>query len=80
MSVANGVWIDRSMPFKPSFKKVVDEVYKAASETVDFQNKVSLRLPVKSVGGLKRRLMVRDSFPRHSEQYDKAHISEWTIL
>lgn len=39
-SVANGVWIDRSLPFKPSFEQVVDKVYKATSESVDFQNKV----------------------------------------
>ena len=40
LSFANGVWIDQSLPFKPSFKKIVDEVYKAASNQVDFQNKV----------------------------------------
>ncbi|XP_059279256.1 serpin-ZX-like [Lycium ferocissimum] len=39
LSVANGVWIDQSLPFKPSFKKVVDNVYKAASSSVDFQYK-----------------------------------------
>ncbi|XP_027094423.1 serpin-ZX-like [Coffea arabica] len=39
LSFANGVWIDQSLPFKPSFKKIVDEVYKAASNQVDFQNK-----------------------------------------
>lgn len=39
LSFANGVWVDQSLPFKPSFKKVVDDVYKAASDQVDFQNK-----------------------------------------
>ncbi|XP_055833189.1 serpin-ZX-like [Solanum dulcamara] len=41
LSVANGVWIVRSMPFKPSFKKIVKKVYKATSKSVDFQIKVS---------------------------------------
>ncbi|XP_049391173.1 serpin-ZX-like [Solanum stenotomum] len=39
LSIANGVWIDQSLPFKHSFKHVVDNVYKASSEYVDFQNK-----------------------------------------
>lgn len=39
LSVANGIWIDQTLPLKPSFKQVVDNVYKAASESVDFQNK-----------------------------------------
>ncbi|XP_019174366.1 PREDICTED: serpin-ZX-like [Ipomoea nil] len=41
LSVANGLWIDRTLPLKPSFKHVVESVYKAASESVDFQNKAS---------------------------------------
>ncbi|KAF3622261.1 Serpin-ZX [Capsicum annuum] len=41
LSVANGVWIDQTLPFKPSFEKVVDKVYKATSNCVDFQNKAS---------------------------------------
>ena len=39
LSFANGVWFDRSLPLKPSFKQVLDNVYKAASKLVDFQNK-----------------------------------------
>ncbi|KAL3514563.1 hypothetical protein ACH5RR_027280 [Cinchona calisaya] len=39
LSFANGVWVDQSLPLKPSFKKIVDDVYKAASNQVDFQNK-----------------------------------------
>ncbi|KAK3025217.1 hypothetical protein RJ639_044565 [Escallonia herrerae] len=39
LSFVNGVWIDRSLPLKPSFKQVVDNVYKAASSHVDFQTK-----------------------------------------
>ncbi|MCD7460529.1 hypothetical protein HAX54_043695 [Datura stramonium] len=41
LSVANGVWIDQTLPFRPSFKQVVGNVYKAASESVDFQNKAA---------------------------------------
>nr|GMD93693.1 serpin-ZX-like [Ipomoea batatas] len=41
LSVANGLWLDRTLPIKPSFKYVVDTVYKAASESVDFQHKAS---------------------------------------
>ncbi|MBA0881655.1 hypothetical protein Goshw_001770 [Gossypium schwendimanii] len=39
LSFANGVWLDRSLPLKPSFKQVVDNVYNAASKLVDFQTK-----------------------------------------
>ncbi|KAK6792826.1 hypothetical protein RDI58_011907 [Solanum bulbocastanum] len=41
LSIANGIWIDQRLPLKPSFKQVVDNVYKAASEYVDFQNKAA---------------------------------------
>ncbi|CAK9178601.1 unnamed protein product [Ilex paraguariensis] len=39
LSFANGVWIDQSLSFKPSFKQVVDNLYKAVSSQVDFQTK-----------------------------------------
>lgn len=38
-SMDNAVWIDKSVSFKSSFKKVVDKAYEAASQVVDFQNK-----------------------------------------
>ncbi|CAA3026876.1 serpin-ZX-like [Olea europaea subsp. europaea] len=41
LSFANGVWIDQSLSLKPSFKEIVNNVYKAASNPVDFQTKVS---------------------------------------
>lgn len=41
LSFANGVWVDKSLSLKPSFKQVVDTLYKAASDHVDFQTKVS---------------------------------------
>ncbi|XP_008220715.1 PREDICTED: serpin-ZX-like [Prunus mume] len=37
LSFANGIWVDRSLPLKPSFKQVVDTDYKAALFQVDFQ-------------------------------------------
>lgn len=42
MSFANSVWIEKSLPLKPSFKEIVDTVYKAAAKQVDFQTKVRL--------------------------------------
>ena len=40
LSFANGVWVDRSLTFKPAFKDIVDNSYKAASDHVDFQTQV----------------------------------------
>ncbi|KAJ9186684.1 hypothetical protein P3X46_002229 [Hevea brasiliensis] len=34
---ANGVWIDKSLNLKSSFKEIVDNVFKATSTQVDFQ-------------------------------------------
>ncbi|KAI3686731.1 hypothetical protein L1987_80415 [Smallanthus sonchifolius] len=39
LSFANGVWIEKTLSLKPSFKQVVDTVYQAASNQVDFQTK-----------------------------------------
>jgi serpin B len=39
LSFANGVWVDESFSLKPSFKQVVDNVYKAVANQADFQNK-----------------------------------------
>ncbi|XP_010684524.2 serpin-ZX [Beta vulgaris subsp. vulgaris] len=39
LSFANGVWVDQTLPLKPTFKQVVDDVYKAVSNQVDFLNK-----------------------------------------
>ncbi|KAH9624633.1 hypothetical protein KSS87_000788 [Heliosperma pusillum] len=38
LSLANGVWVDQTMPFKPEFKRVVEDLYKAVSSQVDFLN------------------------------------------
>jgi serpin B len=40
LSFANGVWVDQSLSLKPSFKAIVDDVYKASSNQVDFHTKV----------------------------------------
>ncbi|KAL7594727.1 hypothetical protein Lser_V15G31265 [Lactuca serriola] len=39
LSFANGVWVEQTLSLKPSFKQVVDTVYNAASNQVDFQTK-----------------------------------------
>ncbi|XP_010255122.1 PREDICTED: serpin-ZX [Nelumbo nucifera] len=39
LSFANGVWTEKSLPLKPSFKGIVDTVYKATAKQVDFQSK-----------------------------------------
>ncbi|XP_074282493.1 serpin-ZX-like [Silene latifolia] len=33
---ANGVWVDESLPFKPEFKRVVEDLHKASCSQVDF--------------------------------------------
>ncbi|XVF74146.1 hypothetical protein PTKIN_Ptkin13bG0036700 [Pterospermum kingtungense] len=37
LSFANGIWLDKSLPLKDSFKQTVKNVYNAASNQVDFQ-------------------------------------------
>ncbi|KAJ4838317.1 hypothetical protein Tsubulata_051409 [Turnera subulata] len=41
LAMANGVWVDKSLSLKPTFKQVVDNSYKAATSAVDFQTKIS---------------------------------------
>ncbi|XP_047264707.1 serpin-ZX-like [Capsicum annuum] len=38
LSVANGAWIKQTLDFNPSFKQVMDNVYKAAAASVDSQH------------------------------------------
>ncbi|KAJ9567372.1 hypothetical protein OSB04_003338 [Centaurea solstitialis] len=38
---ANSVWVDQTLALLPTFKQVVDGVYKAASNQADFITKVS---------------------------------------
>lgn len=39
LSFTNSIWVDKSLPVKPSFKRVVDTAYKAALKKVDFKSK-----------------------------------------
>uniref|UniRef100_A0A1J3DDW0 Serpin-Z3 n=1 Tax=Noccaea caerulescens TaxID=107243 RepID=A0A1J3DDW0_NOCCA len=39
LSAANGVWIDKSVSLKPSFKELLEISYKATCSQVDFANK-----------------------------------------
>lgn len=39
LSFTNVIWVDKSLPVKPSFKRVVDTAYKAALKQVDFKSK-----------------------------------------
>ncbi|CBI19584.3 unnamed protein product, partial [Vitis vinifera] len=41
LSFANGVWIDKTLPLKPSFKQIVDTAYKAAVHQADFRIKAA---------------------------------------
>lgn len=42
LSFANGVWIDKTLPLKPSFKEIVDTAYTASIREADFRTKVWL--------------------------------------
>ncbi|KAL6317998.1 hypothetical protein AAG906_031053 [Vitis piasezkii] len=41
LSFANAVWIDKTLPLKPSFKQIVDTAYKAAAHQADFRIKAA---------------------------------------
>ncbi|KAL7147928.1 hypothetical protein ABFS83_06G143100 [Erythranthe nasuta] len=41
LSMANGVWVDRSLTLKPHFREIVHNAYVAASSHVDFQTKAN---------------------------------------
>lgn len=40
ISVANGVWMDKSLPVEPCFTSLVENTYKANFNQVDFRTKV----------------------------------------
>lgn len=40
LSFVNGLWLDSSLSLKPTFKHVVDTMYKAATRLADFKTKV----------------------------------------
>ncbi|XP_023753487.1 serpin-ZX [Lactuca sativa] len=67
LSLANGVWVEQTLSLKPSFKQVVDIVYNAASNQVDFRTKaievvdeVNLWAE-KQTGGLIKKLLPSDA-------------------
>ncbi|KAH6822909.1 Serine protease inhibitor family protein [Perilla frutescens var. hirtella] len=39
LSTANGLWVDESLNLKPDYRLIVENVYRAVCEQVDFQNK-----------------------------------------
>ncbi|XP_040998457.1 serpin-ZX isoform X1 [Juglans microcarpa x Juglans regia] len=41
LSFANGVWLDKSLSLKPSFKQTVDKFFKASLNQVDFKNQAA---------------------------------------
>ena len=40
LSTKNGLWVDQSLTFKPAFRDIVHNSYKAVAQLVDFQNQV----------------------------------------
>ncbi|XP_074365772.1 serpin-ZX-like [Apium graveolens] len=68
LSLANGVWIDKSLSFKPFFSKIVDDVYKAAYDVLDFKNKANEAADKvnawikKETNGLFKDIVPRDQF------------------
>ena len=42
LSTKNGLWVHRSLTFKPVFRDIVHNSYKAATQLADFQNQVGL--------------------------------------
>ncbi|CAH9090151.1 unnamed protein product [Cuscuta epithymum] len=41
LSAANGVWMEQTLSFKPSYKALLDKCYDAVSQEVDFRFKTS---------------------------------------
>lgn len=64
LSFANGVWVDQTLPFKPAFKKVVDDLYKASSNQVDFLTKaVEVAAEVNSWAENQTNGLIKDLLP-----------------
>jgi serpin B len=67
LSFASGVWVDRSLSLKPSFKLVVDKAYKAALDQVDFQTKAAeVRSEVNSWAEKETRGLIKEVLPSGS--------------
>lgn len=41
LSFANGIWVDKSLPLKHSYKQILENVFKATCKQVDFQTKAA---------------------------------------
>nr|XP_011460895.1 PREDICTED: serpin-ZX-like [Fragaria vesca subsp. vesca] len=64
LSFANGVWVDKSLPFKPDFKHLVDIAYMAALEEVDFKfNPKQVSVEVNSWAEKETNGLIKDILP-----------------
>ncbi|KAL8244294.1 hypothetical protein R6Q59_010552 [Mikania micrantha] len=82
LSCANGVWFDKTLSVKPSFKQVLDTVYKASSNQADFRtkavevaNEVNLWAE-KETNGLIKKVLPVDAV----EHLHKAYLCECNLL
>ncbi|XP_021766341.1 serpin-ZX-like [Chenopodium quinoa] len=67
LSYANGVWVDQTLPLNPTFKHLLDHVYKASSNQVDFCNKDNeVALDVNSWAKDKTNGLISDSLAPNS--------------
>ncbi|CAH9123891.1 unnamed protein product [Cuscuta epithymum] len=44
LSVANGVWMEQTLSFKPSYKDILERSYDAVSQSVDFRTSLCIIL------------------------------------
>ncbi|KAK4490357.1 hypothetical protein RD792_001033 [Penstemon davidsonii] len=68
LSFANGVWVDESLTFKPAFKEIVDNAYKAVSyHVIDFQSKAEeVRQEVNTWADRETNGLISDILPPNS--------------
>ncbi|KAL8058875.1 hypothetical protein ABFX02_03G049900 [Erythranthe guttata] len=70
LSIANGVWIDRSLRLKPSFEEIVHSSYMAASDHVDFRTKADkVRKKVNAWAEKETNGLIKDLLPPGSVDY-----------
>ncbi|KAK1395727.1 Serpin-ZX [Heracleum sosnowskyi] len=71
LSIANFVWLEQSLFLKPSFKQVLDTIYKASCQQVDFMNKAEeVRNLVNSWVETQTRSLVKQILPPDSVDSD----------
>ncbi|TQE05179.1 hypothetical protein C1H46_009158 [Malus baccata] len=64
LAFANGVWVQKSLPLKPSFKQVVDAYYRATLALVDFQtNAAQVESEVNSWAEKETSGLIKDLLP-----------------